>query len=335
MIKGLPSKRDPVKCRLVRIPCLDGCLVLRTYSYKCVQLAAVLSLAIFICTDYLTVSKAIGKDVNREDAISIINGTTFLDKLLENKYKMTIATDSKLSIRDRNIIIVVEEELNKYHNYSILIRQFLMFHPEVICLGSLTPLVNKWYVDDSDGYIDSFIGKLYECHYDVLSEFVHYSNEILRRLGRPLWCGSNNQLSVMSLNRVFSSAGFDRPKRTDRAYHRCDPPPKKQFHRLCSSHHLALYFSDKEYSLVLKGLTRRRNMKVLKLSQSSHEEPCRVAPKQNAAHSNRDGYDDDYFEMAFSSLSNAKIFSYCMQELSNYFDIFFIPSFINNYFMTT
>jgi hypothetical protein len=184
---------------------------------------------------------------------------------------------------------------------------------------------DNWYFDD-------FIEKFLKCRYEVLSEFVHYSNEFLSQLYKSKWCAKKKQISKVNINKVLPPKGFKTSERDTREYHSCTPPTKREFRQLCSSHHLALQFSDEGYHLLLEGKKRRRkHVKFLRLFRSSYKLPCRVTTTRNAVTQSFEyDYNDDVFEMEYSLLEDDDMLSYCMQELCNFLDVYCLPSYFND-----
>ena len=287
---------------------------------------------VFMCVDYLRVYKSTHKDTTLAPDSRTIEGISLSNRLLENKCNRITANESKMRQHDRNLIIVIDEEEGMHSNYSRFMHRFLMFHPEVVYLRSLTTFVDSWNMDKyDDGYIAGFIDKLYKCHSDVLSEFVYYSNAFLRQLERPEWCARKKPSSHLALGHTLgtSSLALTRTsflgslsKHLNKTDTICVPPPKKLFHKLCISHHLALQFSAAEYASLLERKTMKRNMKIVTLSKRSYKAQCHARARHFGSSSTYDDDNAEMFEMSYISLNDTSALNYCIQELCNFIDIY-------------
>ena len=260
--------------------------------------------------------------------------TELLRRIHDNKYNESTKNRFRLSLDERNVIfIIVDDKMNT--TIEGFIHHFLLFHPQVIYLGSFTRLMDSWISGDIDYYIDVFINKLHTCHYKVLSEFVHYANDMLMKEDQPVWCCTRNTRPRTSLTDLLNITGYV-PVRKPVGH--CVPPSSRLFKKLCTSHHLALYISTNEYVNILKLNAKLSNIKTVTFLREFASKETYCYPTVNNTTSSglpcnfdaRISLSYEMFLINTPQVISTKTLQYCLLELCNYLDIYLGSSYFSD-----
>ena len=258
-----------------------------------------------------------------DDKQSVKTPIELLRNLYDNKYADLVSNRSNVSSDERHVIYVFGDEMTT--TLELFFKHFLLFHPQVIYMGSLTRLKENWVSDDITYYMDVFINRLHTCHYDILPEFVHYANDMLIRTSRAPWCINRKPRSKSPLKDLFIKEGY-LPVRNRLNY--CIPPSSRIFKKICRSHHLAVYV-NKDYTFLLEEQDKMPNTKslVFIMGNGTGESYCDVF-EENVTSGNRKrhmshGLSQDTFVIKISMDFSIKTLYYCLLELCNYLDIYF------------
>ena len=258
----------------------------------------------------------------REDQPSIKMSKEILRYLYDNKYTELVSNRTNVPLDDRHIIYVIGE-LNT--RFDLFFRRFFLFHPQVIYFESLSFLLGNSVSDDTTYNMDVFVNKLYSCHFDMLSEFVHYANDMLIRTSKAPWCINRKPRSKSPLKDIFNKQGYV-PLRNHLG--NCIPPSSRIFKNLCSSHHLAIHLSNKEYTFMLNEQNKRTNTNILVFLKGNvtSESYCGVLVENVTSRYHdiliRHDISQEIFVIKTSTDFDNMTMHYCMFELCNYLDTY-------------
>ena len=230
---------------------------------------------------------------------------------------------------DRNLIFVALD-VGVNDTIGQFVSNILLFHPEVIFLGSLMELLDGLYIGTSSSEIRAFLERLYACHDDVLPIFVQYANEMLIRSDQPKWCASNRKRSQTGQHtriRVQISHNHTRM-----GY--CRAPPKSVFNKLCDSHHIVIDVLPDFHDLPTLDIKHTKTLRVIRSISDKNTASCYISVSSPLLFTENE---TDIWTLAaqrdefvINDSPDNRTLGYCIIEMFNYMDIYFSSSFIDN-----
>ena len=246
--------------------------------------------------------------------------------IIEDKYNSTMSNKSNLLSSDRNLVIVITEGTT----LDTFIRYILLLHPQVIYLGSLTAILERYYLDKSSEDINKVLDWLSTCHSNILSLFVDYVNEVLMPSSKPMWCSTKRTRSKLAISlKARVNSGRSQYNRSRSSVY-CIPPPRILFRKMCLSHHIGIDVTAGMKFLTSSDVLRHNKVKIVQLTGINHtRDLCYVSDNRMLA-AYRNNYllrENNLFVMCDNIVRQS--IKYCMLELYNYLDIYLDLSFVN------
>ena len=301
--------------------------------YVLILLNCALLMGVFICMIRLgltPIQESIHKYSNDMTQYARMeDNKAIIEFLLDTKYNKSTGNTSTVLPTERNMILVsTEDEVNA--TFRQFMRHLLLLHPHVIYLGSLTTLLDRWYLSSAETDMDDLLDKLYACHFDILPIIVQYANDILLKPGQSPWCVTGRVRSKKGMYSHLTSMRYHRDTLDTSTY--CVPPPKTVFYKLCRSHHIAVDVTNSFNNVHVRDTLHNPNVKSLRVWPSTNNSvvfenmPCFCASfPLMLSEPNHDNFDltrhTDKF--VISDNVDTPLLDYCMQELFNYLDIYF------------
>ena len=248
--------------------------------------------------------------------------------VMDDKYTKTMSRKRSLSPTDRNLVLVIGSKNKTFNNF---IQYILLLHPQVIYLGSLTAILDRWYLDSRAAIdINAALDWLYSCHSDALSVFIDYANELLVPPGVSFWCSTKRMRtrSVPSILDRFRLKGSTSKGLNSSVY--CIPPPRKVFREMCLSHHIAIDVTSVAELATPHDVMRWERLKTIRLiGINCSLAGCSVTDirKNSSDHVDNIFKETGQFVMCVDGTRRSQ--NYCMLELFNYLDIYLNLSFVN------